>query len=312
MLVFAHGSTLAIPLRFLTGFFLVGVYPPALKIMATWYARDRGLALGILVGAIGVGSASPHLVNGLGGLAWHSVVFWTSAFTLAGGLLAALLVRDGPFPFPRARFDPSQAGRALHDRGVRLACLGYFGHMWELYAMWAWFLLFVTDSLRPTYGLRAGSLASLATFAVIASGFLGCWLGGWLGDRWGRTKVTAAALAISGACALAIGPLQHAAPWLVLAIGVVWGISVVADSAQFSTMVTELADPAYVGTALTLQLGIGFTLTVVTIWLVPIVRDLAGWSWAFALLVPGPVLGILAMWRLGSLPEARRIAGGRG
>jgi len=312
LLIYANGPAIAIPLRFLTGFFLVGVYPPALKILATWFVKDRGLALGVLVGAASVGSAAPHLVNGLGGLEWHAVVLWSSAFTALGGVLVLLLVRDGPFPFPSATFDPRQAGRVLHDRGVRLACLGYFGHMWELYAMWAWFLVFMTDSLRHSGIAEAPRLGSLATFVVIASGFFGCAVAGRLGDRWGRTKVTTFSMVISGACALVIGALVAASPWLVFALGVVWGISVVADSGQFSTMVTELADPAYVGTALTLQLGIGFTLTVATIWLVPIVRDAAGWWWAFALLVPGPLLGIVAMARLARLPEAKRIAGGRG
>ncbi|HYM80435.1 MAG TPA: MFS transporter [Candidatus Limnocylindria bacterium] len=307
----ADGPGIGLPLRFATGFFLAGVYPTSLKILATWFVRGRGQALGILVGAITIGSASPHLVNALGGLDWRDVIFVTSAATVFGGAVTGLAVRDGPFPFPRAKFDPHQAGGVLRNRGVRLACLGYFGHMWELYAMWAWFLVFSMDVMRRR-GDAAPALASLATFVVIAAGFIGCWLGGVLGDRWGRTRTTALAMGISGACAFGIGLLDSVPLWLMLAVAILWGISVVADSAQFSTMVTELSDPAYVGTALTLQLGIGFTLTVLTIWLIPVVRDALGWRWTFAVLVPGPLLGIIAMLRLGSLPEARRIAGGRG
>ena len=285
------GAGPAIPLRFLTGFFLAGVYPPALKLMATWFRRGRGTALGILVGALTLGSALPHLVNALGGLDWQTVVYATSALTLAGGLLA-LAVRDGPYPFPPATFDPHQARRVFANRGVRLASLGYFGHMWELYAMWAWFVVFYSTAVA------GGAEAAYATFAVIAAGAVGCWVGGVLGDRIGRPETTALAMSISGACALLIGLFLEAPAWVVLAIGLVWGFTVVADSAQFSTLVTEHANQAYVGTALTMQLAVGFTLTVATIWLLPFFADAVGWRWAFAFLVPGPALGVVAMLRL--------------
>jgi len=291
-LLAASGAGTAIPLRFLTGVCLAGVYPPALKLMSTWFVRGRGTALGVLVGALTVGSASPHLVNGLGGLDWQAVVVVTSALTAAGGLLVLAGVREGPFPFPRAVFDPRQAGRAFRNRGVRLASLGYFGHMWELYAMWSWFLVFAGDEL---YADRTD--AAFVTFAVIAAGGLGCIAGGIAGDRLGRPETTAACMALSGACALSIGFVPHG---LALAIALVWGFTVVADSAQFSTLVTEHSDQAYVGTALTLQLAVGFTLTVATIWLIPYLVDAAGWGWAFAFLAAGPALGVLAMLRLRS------------
>ena len=311
LLTVAGGAAAGIPLRFATGFFLAGVYPPALKLMATWFKKGRGVALGILVGALTVGSAMPHLVNGLGGLDWHVVIYVTSALTLAGGLIAWFAVGEGPFPFPRAIFDPGQTGRVFANRGVRLASFGYFGHMWELYAMWAWFLVFFSEELASR-GVSAGSSAAYATFAVIGVGGLGCWVGGILGDRWGRTRTTAAMMAASGICCVLVGLLFGAPAWLVLLVSLVWGFAVVADSAQFSTMVTELADQAYVGTALTLQLALGFTLTVATIWLIPLLADALGWRWAFAFLAPGPVLGAVAMMRLKSSPEAARIAGGRG
>jgi MFS family permease len=285
------GPGAAIPLRFATGFFLAGVYPPALKLMATWFRQGRGTALGVLVGALTLGSAVPHLVNGLGGLDWQTVVYATSALTLAGGLLA-LAVRDGPYPFPQATFDPHQARRVFANRGVRLASLGYFGHMWELYAMWAWFVVFFAATVE------GGAEAAYAAFAVIAAGALGCWVGGVLGDRIGRPETTAGMMAVSGTCALLIGLLIDAPGWIVLLLGLVWGFTVVGDSAQFSTLVTEHADQAYVGTALTMQLAVGFTLTVATIWLVPLLADELGWRWAFAFLVPGPALGVVAMLRL--------------
>jgi predicted MFS family arabinose efflux permease len=308
----ADCSLLGLPMRFLTGVFLAGVYPTGLKLMATWFRADRGRALGIMVGSLTLGSAAPHLVRGLGDFAWRDVVFATSWLTLAGALAGRLRVREGPFPFPRARFDPSQVGRVLRDRGVRLACVGYFGHMWELYAMWGWIAVFLSDVFRQR-GAANDPAAAAWAFAVIGAGFAGSWWAGVWSDRFGRTRSAALALAVSGACALVIGPLAARAPvWLVLVVALVWGASVVADSAQFSTMVTELADPAYVGTALTLQLALGFTLTVATLWWVPWLRDAHGWSGAFALLVPGPVIGIAAMARLRALPEARSLAGGRG
>jgi MFS family permease len=311
LLLVAEGPALAIPLRFATGFFLAGVYPPAFKLMATWTREARGTALGVLAGAISVGSATPHLVNALGGLDWRVVVVVTSGLTFAGGAIAFALVREGPFPFAQAIFDPGQIGKVLGNRGVRLASLGYFGHMWELFAMWAWFVAFFAAQLEAS-GSRSTSAAPLATFAVIAIGGVGCWLGGILGDRWGRTRITSLMMLLSATCALLIGLLFQGPPWIILAVGLVWGFTVIADSAQFSTMVTELADQAYVGTALTLQLALGFTLTVATIWLIPELEKAFTWRWAFAFLVPGPLLGAIAMLRLRSLPEASQIAQGRG
>jgi MFS family permease len=296
-LALTDSPSIAIGLRFATGFFLAGVYPPALKLMATWFRERRGRALGILVGALTLGSALPHLVNALGGLDWQVVVAVTSALTAAGGAIVALGVREGPFPFPRATFDPKQVLRVLRQREVRLASLGYFGHMWELYAMWAWFLVFFSDALGSERGM-GNSKAALATFAVIGIGSIGCWTGGLLGDGWGRSRTTAAMMATSGLCAIVSAVFHDGPVTLLLLVGLVWGFSVVADSAQFSTLVTEFADQTYIGTALTLQLALGFTLTVSTIWLVPSIESSAGWGWALALLALGPVLGLVAMLRL--------------
>ncbi len=297
-LLLADGPASALPYRALTGFFLAGVYPPALKLMATWFQRGRGLALGILVGALTVGSALPHLVNGLGGLDWRVTVVATSVLTVIGGVVGSM-VHEGPSPFPRAVFDPRQAGQVLSNRGVRLATLGYFGHMWELYAMWAWFAVFFAEVVNPNG--EPSSATAYATFMVIGIGGLGCIVGGMLGDGWGRERTTSFMMLISGACALLIGLLFNAPTWVVLVVGLVWGFAVVGDSAQFSTMVTEHADQAYVGTALTLQLALGFTLSVATLWLVPVLVEEVSWRWAFAFLAPGPALGVLAMRRLESL-----------
>ncbi|HYO45600.1 MAG TPA: MFS transporter [Gemmatimonadota bacterium] len=312
LLLLADGSGFAIPLRLVTGFFLAGVYPPALKSMATWFRAGRGTGLGILVGALTLGSAAPHLINGLGGVDWRVVVATTSGLTVLGGVIAEAAGSEGPWSFPSATFDPRQAGRAFSGRGVRLASLGYFGHMWELYAMWAWFGSFYAAVLAAHGAARPLEGAAFATFAVIAAGGVGCWAGGVLGDRWGRTRTTALSMAISGSCALVIGHLVGTRPAIVLAVGLIWGFWVVADSAQFSTIVTEVADQRYVGTALTLQLAIGFLLTGATIWVLPELVERVGWGWAFAALAPGPALGTAAMLRLLVSPEADRIAGGRG
>jgi len=304
-LLLAGDGSLAIGLRFATGFFLAGVYPPALKLMATWFRSGRGRALGILVGALTLGSALPHLVNATGGLEWRVVVLSTSALTALGGVIVAVAVKEGPFPFPKATFDPKQAINVLKQREVRLTSLGYFGHMWELYAMWAWYLVFFTEALG-THGVDRR--AALATFGVIGIGSLGCWAGGVVGDGWGRSKTTAASMATSGLCALATALLSEGPPAVLLVIGLVWGFAVVADSAQFSTMVTEFASQTYVGTAVTLQLALGFTLTVSTIWLVPLVESTFGWGWAFVLLAVGPALGVVAMLRLAPAEERARAA----
>ena len=291
LVVAADGAGSAIPLRMLTGFFLAGVYPPAAKLISTWFVARRGTALGIAVGAVTLGSAAPHLVNGLGGLDWQVVIVATSVLTLLGGL-TALAVGEGPHRFPGAVLDLGQIAQVFRNRGVRLASLGYFGHMWELYAMWAWFLVFFAAVATD------GQAAAYATFAVVGVGAVGCWAGGVLGDRWGRPETTAAMMAVSASCALLIGLVGESSEALVVALGLVWGFTVVGDSAQFSTLVTELAEQAYVGTALGLQMAIGFALTVPAIWLLPFLEDEVGWRWAFAFLVPGPALGIAAMLRL--------------
>jgi MFS family permease len=298
----------AIVLRGVTGFCLASVYPPAMKAMATWFKRSRGTALGIMVGALTLGSATPNLVNGLGGLDWRIVIAATSAFSAMGGLIAVGFGRDGPFAFPRGRFDPRQAWAAFSQRPVLLASLGYFGHMWELYAMWAWFSVFFAAALSQQHVAQASTWSALAAFAAIGIGALGCWLGGDLGDRWGRANTTSLAMVISAICALAIGWLPGLAWPALLAIGLVWGIFVVADSAQFSTVITELGDQAYVGSALTLQLAIGYVLTVPTLWLIPLIEADYGWGYAFALLAIGPICGTVAMQRLKPIEQQHREA----
>jgi MFS family permease len=307
--LFAHGAMTGITLRFLTGMFLAGVYPPGMKIMATWFRAGRGLALGVLVGALTLGKATPYLINGLGSQNWRLNLLFVSALAVVGGLLVLLFVRDGPYALPPARFDFKQVAKVFSNRGVRLANFGYLGHMWELYAMWAWTPVMIRASLAAVGSKPA--LAEVASFMVIGAGALGCVAGGLLGDRRGRTLVTSWAMALSGGCCLIVGLFFQSSPALLLTVMFIWGASVVADSAQFSTCVTELGDPRYTGTALTIQTCLGFLLTMISIKLIPKLVEVVGWRYAFIALAPGPFFGVLAMLRLRALPEAIKIAQGR-
>ena len=305
---FAHGAASGIALRFVTGALLAGVYPPGMKVIATWFREGRGFALGVLVGALTFGKASPYLVNAIGSKSWRVNVGAVSLLAAAGGLIILFFVQDGPYALPSQRFDIAQVTAVVRNRGVRLANFGYFGHMWELYAMWTWAPAMIRASLAvsgdPPW------LAEVASFVVIASGAAGCIVAGRIADRIGRTVVASVAMAVSGACCAVIGFFYGHSPLLLIILAAIWGATVVADSAQFSACVTELSDPRYIGTALTLQTCIGFLITTISIRLMPLVVARVGWPVAFAVLAPGPLLGIVAMMRLRALPEAARIAQG--
>jgi len=311
LLVVDPATPVALLLRVVTGAAMAGVYPVGMKMASTWADGDMGLMVGILVGALTLGSAAPHLFNAFGGVNWRITVAASSVSALAAVALIAL-AGLGPNRAPSPRFDATAVLMAWRDLPLRLANLGYLGHMWELYAMWAWIGVFLNASLALTLAPgTAPVVATLLAFATIASGAIGSVAAGYLADRLGRTTLTIVAMAISGSCAAAIGHLFGGDPaWLAL-VCVVWGISIVADSAQFSASVAELSDRARVGTMLTVQTALGFTLTLFTIHLMPYLIDALGWRYAFLPLAVGPAAGIWAMARLRAHPRSVALAGGR-
>jgi MFS family permease len=305
----------AISLRFLTGAALAGVYPPGMKVLAGWFKSGRGEALGLLVGALSIGSATPHGINAFGGVnadSWQTVIFASSALAMIGAALIALFVKDGPYAAPSAPFDIHQVAEVLSFRNQRLglANLGYLGHMWELYSLWAWIALMLRES--ATFIGDVTWNVKLLAFIVIGIGSFGCWWAGRIADRAPagsdteptrirqRSMVTIVAMAVSGSCCL-LAAFLFRNFYAMAGICLIWGISVIADSAQFSAIISEVSDQRYVGTALTLQTAMGFLLTAISIRVTAAIGQNCGWQWAAASLAIGPVLGIVAMQRLRSI-----------
>lgn len=297
-IVTTEAGGVVIALRFITGAALACVYPPGMKIVSGWFKERRGTALGVMVGALTLGSAFPHLLAWTAAdVSWRALILASSALALAGGALVFLAVKDGPHVAASAPFDRHAIGVVVRNRGARLATYGYLGHMWELYAMWTWIPAFATAWLA-TMTDGAARTGSLVAFLAIGSGAPGCVVAGVWADRWGKARIAGGALVGSGACCVLAGVFFGAPLWVLVLLCVFWGFAVVADSAQFSALVSEYSLRTHVGTALTLQTSAGFLLTMASMQLLPLVASAYGWRWVFLLLVPGPMLGAWAMRRL--------------
>jgi len=306
--VAASCLTVAVALRFLTGVLLAGVYPVGMKLTASWSPpAARGRSFGILIGALTLGSALPHLIGGLADLAWRMVMLIAAGSALAGAVIALVGVRTGPEgAAATARPEPRHALAMFGDRRFRLVNLGYAGHMWELYALWTWLPAFLLAG-AASRGSRDTGIGVLAFLSIGVAGMVGCLAGGWAADRYGRPVTATAALVVSGSCCLASPVLFGAATGWVLLFGAAWGAAVIADSGVFSTSLSEVVDRRYVGTALTVQTAIGFGLTVLTIDVVPVLADAVGWRWALCVLAPGPMIGALAMHTFGRITRNDKI-----
>ena len=305
-LVVAPDGALGVAARAAVGLCLAGVYPVGMKIAVGWGLRDRGLLVGLLVGGLTLGSAAPHLLAFLGGADWRTTTLAASALAAAGAALV-LATSLGPHHARAPRFDARAATLAWSDVSIRRAFAGYLGHMWELYAMWAW----IGTALAASYALRmdpaeAAPRAKLTAFAAIAVGAVLCPVAGAFADRVGKARLTVLAMAASGAAALAAAATFGGPAWLFAAVVVVWGAAIIPDSAQFSALVADAAPPDRAGSLLTLQTALGFALTVATVQALPSVVEAIGWRASFVVLALGPAVGIVSVLPLARAERAAR------
>ncbi|KHF38511.1 MFS transporter [Halalkalibacter okhensis] len=297
LLIVASGPFFGILLRILTGVALAGVYPIAVKMLSQWFPKKRGFAIGILIAALTLGSSLPHfVVMFFSSLNWKVVIIFTSVLAVLAAIIVNWILEDAPETAKKSTFSFKLIKKVVKNKQAMLANYGYFGHMWELYAMWTWLPAFLTASFISYSPETSYWFIALSSFISIGvAGGIGCVLGGLISDKIGRSNLTIYSMLISASCAVLIGLTFGHFIWLTLILSFIWGMSVIADSAQFSAAVSEVAEVEYVGTALTFQMCIGFLITIFSINLIPMIQSYVGWEWVFALLAIGPILGILSM-----------------
>lgn len=297
LLILVDYAFFGILLRILTGITLAGVYPIAVKILSQWFPQKRGFAIGILIAALTLGSSLPHFViMFFSSLNWKLVIICTSALALLSAIIVTYILEDAPIMSEKSPFSLKLIKKVVTNKPVMLANYGYFGHMWELYAMWTWLPAFLTASFSAYSPEFPHWFIALSSFISIGiAGGIGCVVGGLISDKIGRANLTIISMFISAICSILIGFTFGQFIWITLIICIIWGMSVISDSAQFSAAVSEIAEVEYVGTALTFQMCIGFLITIFSINLIPIIQRIVGWEWVFTILAIGPILGIVFM-----------------
>ncbi|MDG5787178.1 MFS transporter [Evansella sp. AB-P1] len=300
MLIFVGSAYLGIFLRILTGLTLAGVYPTAVKLLSQWFPKNRGLAIGILIAALTLGSSLPHFILVFfTDVNWKFVIIISSVLAFLSAAVMKWFVEDPPMKSDKTPFSFLLLRKVIRNKKVMLANYGYFGHMWELYAMWTWLPVFFYGSFTSYSTEISPWFIPLASFISIGiAGGIGCVIGGYIADKIGRSRLTIISMFMSACCAILIGFTYSHAIWITLLVAIIWGIFVISDSAQFSAAVSEFADIEYLGTALTFQMCVGFMITIISINIIPLLESVIGWQLVFSILSIGPILGIISMMKL--------------